>query len=329
MINFGLIGCGYWGPNYLRVIKENNACSLKYCCDVNPEALIPPAAKYNVKTTLDYADVLNDKKIDAVVISTPAAAHYTIVKEALFAGKDVLVEKPMTVSSKEALELVKIAEKKGRILMVGHIFKFNPGINKIKKLIETEKLGKILYANSLRTGLGPVRCDVNALWDLGSHDISIFLYLFDKKPISIIAEGCCFLQDGIEDITSMSIHFEDDVIANTYLSWVEPCKTRKLTIIGDKKAVYFDCTSADSISILNKFAVSREASKKQLTNEALLVQRFRPVEPLKEEFKHFLNCVKERSNPISNGLDGYNVVKVMEAAQRSLKNGGMRIKINS
>lgn len=334
MINFGLIGYGYWGPNYLRTIKDNDECSLEYCCDIRPEMLKVPEQKYKIKTTTNYKDILKDSKINAVVISTTATTHYPIVKEALLAGKDVLVEKPITTSSKEALELARLAEKEKRVLMVGHIFKFNSGVNKVKELIENKEIGNVLYGHAARTGLGPVRQDVNALWDLASHDISIFLHLFKEKPISVSAEGSCFLQKGIEDVVFVTMNFEDSVIANIHACWLDPYKFRKLTVVGDKKMVVFEDTSpTEPIRIFDKGVTYCERGadfaefKTQVRDGDILIPKIKQSEPLKEEFNHFLKCVKERSKPISNGIDGYNVVKILESAQKSLKNSGEKVKI--
>ena len=333
MINFGLIGYGYWGPNYLRTIRDNEECSLEYCCDLKQENLKVPEQKFKIKTTTDYKQVLNDKTIDAVVVSTTASSHYKIVKDALLAGKDVLVEKPITLSSKEALELAEIAEKEKRILMVGHIFKFNSGINKVKEFIEKKEIGNVLYGYAARTGLGPVRQDVNALWDLASHDVSIFLHLLDEKPLSVSAEGACFLQKGIEDIVFINMQFEGGIITNIHASWIDPHKIRKLTVVGDKKMIVFDDTSTEPLRIYDKGVTYCERGvdfaefKTQLRDGDIMIPKFKASEPLKEEFNHFVKCVKEHSKPISDGIDGYRVVKVLELAQKSLKNNGEKIKI--
>jgi len=333
MMNVGIIGLGYWGPNYIRVVNDSADCRLKWCCDKIEKNLGILKGKDNTKTTTDYKEILDDKEVDAVIIATPTETHYKIAKDCLNAGKHVLVEKPLTLNSEEAKELVDLAGKKKKVLMVGHIFIFNEGIRKLKEYIDSKEIGNVLYLHFSRTGLGPIRKDVNTLWDLATHDISMLLYLVNERPLNIIARGECYLQKDIEDVVFMTIECENKVLANFHVSWLDPYKVRTVTVVGDKKMVVFDDISNEPIRLFDKGVSYLERGadygkfKTLLRDGDITSPKIKGEEPLKREFKEFISSIMENRKPLTSGLDGYNVVKAAEAAQKSLKNGNVKVSI--
>lgn len=259
-------------------------------------------------------------------MATPITTHYKLVKECLNHDKDVLCEKPLTVSVEEAEELVRLADKRGRILMVGHIFLFNTGIQELKKLIKEDRLGKIYYIHSKRTNLGPIREDVNAVYDLASHDVSVFSYLLDLQPKNLIAKGEAFLQKGIEDIAFVTFSYPEKILGNIYVSWLDPQKVRQITVVGDKKMVVLDdLNNFEPIRIYNK-GVIREPYYDDfgqfqllLRESEILIPKIKLEEPLRKQNQHFLESIRTRKKPLSDGLSGLQAVKVLSAIQQSLK----------
>lgn len=335
MINIGIIGVGYWGPNYVRIFNELQESNIYVCCDIDSKRLeLVRMINSTIKITNNYTELLTDPQVDAVVVSTPASLHYRITKECLEAGKDVLVEKPMTLNTKEAEELIDIAKGAGKILMVGHTFEFNPGIQNIKEYMDRGDLGDIYYLHFSRTGLGPIRKDVNAMWDLAPHDISILLYLLNEMPVEVSATGQWYIQKGIEDVVFMYLKFPNNVIASVHTSWIDPYKIRKTTIVGSKKMLVFDDTeNLERIKIFDKGVQttgnvdSYGEFRLQLREGDIHIPRVEGGEPLKNEVSHFLKCVIDREVPRTDGKSGLRVVKVLDAAQKSLKNN-MPMKIS-
>ncbi len=334
-MTFGVIGTGYWGPNYVRILATYPKAHIKWCSDLDQKKLSNLKDVYpHVETTTDYKDILDDEDVDAVVICTPTTTHFKITKECLLAGKHALVEKPLTYSSSEAKELTDIARKKGITLMVGHIFEFNPAIQHIKDNIKKQKIGDVMYLHSARTGLGPIRHDVNAMWDLASHDISILLYLIDKKPLDVVARGSSYLKKGNEDVVFINMMFEDRIMANIHVSWIDPSKTRKLTVVGTEKMITFDdIETSEKIRIYDK-GVSYQHPYANFGEFQLLIRdgdinipKIAMKEPLKEQVLHFIDCIQKKCDPLTDGNSGFKVVKVLEAAQESLKNNGSRVEI--
>ncbi len=326
-INLGLIGIGYWGLNYVRIFKEIPSANLLYACDLNRSRL--KLVKKNhpeVKITTNYQEILKKEEIDAVIIATPASSHYQIVKESLKKNKSVLVEKPMTLNSKEACEITELAEKKGLKLMVGHVFEYNQAVIEMKKIINKKELGKIYYLHFTRTGLGPIRSDVNAMWDLAAHDVSILHYLLEETPIRVLAKGKWFIQKEIEDVVFLTLEFKSGVIANIHISWLDPRKKREVTVVGSKKMMVFDdMNPTDKIFLYDK-GVTKELIEGTFDEFQLAIRvgdvfipRIDFKEPLKEECLHFIDCLRKNEKPKTNGWSGYKVVKVLEAAEKSLK----------
>lgn len=336
-INIGIIGCGHWGPNYVRnfsLMPQANVCRVS---DLNSERLAHIKQLYPaVKITKDYKKINSDPSINAVVIATPTVTHYNIARECLHSGKHILVEKPLSVNLKDAAELVELAEKKKRILMVGHTFEYNPAINKMKEFIKNGSLGKVYYLYSTRTNLGPLRSDVNALWDLAPHDISIFSYLLGCQPVRVSAHGAGFLQKGIEDIVFITLYYPQNMIVGIHVSWLNPRKVREITAVGSKRMLVFDdLNSASPICLYNKGVIRKPYSlpyyntfrefKLIIREGKVTIPKIKMKEPLQIECRHFLDCVMHGQEPQSNGRVGLDVVRVLEAIQSSLKDNG-RIK---
>ena len=309
MVGVSLIGCGYWGRNYIKTLLDTEGVKLRWLYNKyeDLEIDLPKGAKF----TKNYNLILEDKETDAVILATPPKTHFDIAKKFLENGKDVLVEKPVTCDSNLALKLHKIAEKNSRVLMVGHIFLYNPAIRVLKEIINggREGLGKILYFYSRRVSLGPIREDISSMWNLAPHDISIINFLTEKVPKRISARGACFLKEGIEDVVDLNLEYDNGISAFVHVGWLEPLKRRDLIIIGDKKTAYFDDT------VPNKIRVFEGLEEKN-------IKIYQKKSPLKQECLHFLECVRERKKPLTDGYNGYVITKILEFAEKSLKNSG-------
>ena len=337
-INVALIGYGYWGPNIARVLSESEDCELKYCADLNNENFSKFSDKYPKVITLNnYQRILKDKEVDAVLIATPTKTHYQVAKDCLNAKKHVFVEKPMTYLADQSRELIDIAKENNLKLMVGHVFLFNPAVRKIKEIINSGEIGSIRHLNFQRRNLGPIRSDVNAMWDLVPHDISMLLYfLDDMKPLTIQASGSTFLRPNIQDVVFMNVRFPDNIIANFVLSWLDPIKIRDITVVGDKKMVFFDDVNlTEKLKIFDKNAdiikKTRDVSYKEwevvLKSGKIHAPQVEQKEPLKEEISHFIDCIRENGYPLTNGESGLRVVEILEAAQESLESDSKLINL--
>lgn len=336
MVNLGLIGLGTWGKNVLRNFNSLTDCKVLVCSDSNPEQIKKIQPNYpGIKFTRNKEEIFQDKNIDAVAIVTPPASHFELVRDALLNDKDVFVEKPMVLDVDKGKEILKLSQNKNKVLMVGHIMEYHPAILKLKELISKGELGKIYYLYATRVNLGKVRDIENALWSFAPHDISIILYLLDKEPLSVTASGQCYIQKdkGIEDVVFMTMYFEDGVMAHIHVSWLDPHKERKLTIVGDKKMVVLDdIQSAEKIRIYDKGVQTKldyntYGEFLSLRTGDILIPKIDSYEPLTAECQHFLKCVKERKIPRSDGKDGLRVLKVLASAQKSLEKGGTPLKI--
>lgn len=311
-MKIGIIGVGYWGKNYARIFNELG--HQLYCCDIDKTKRIK-----GYKFTTDYKQL----EVDAVVVSTPPATHYEITKYCLEAGKDVLVEKPITLNAKEAEELVQIAKEEEKILMVGHTFIYNPAVQKLKDY----DVGDICYLYSERTGLGLIRNDVNSMWDLAPHDISIFLYLLDAMPTEVFAVGHSYLQNDIEDVVFITLKFPNNILANIHVSWLDPYKIRRTTVVGTKKMVVFDdINKLETLKIFDKGVdrtrkVYADYGEFQLSvrDGDVSIPKIEMTEPLKNQCKHFIDCVINRKKPLTDGENGLNVVRILEKAEQKLR----------
>jgi predicted dehydrogenase len=331
MINVGIIGCGHWGPNHVRVFSQLANSRATMCADMSEDRLkliknIAPS----IQTTTNYKDILTNKEIDAVCIATPTNTHYAITKEALLASKHVLCEKPLALLPLECETLSKLAHEKNKILMVGHIFLFNPGITWLKEYIQSNQLGKIFYAYSTRTNLGPFRYDVNAVWDLAPHDISIFNYLFESLPVSVSAKGQKCLGSHLEDLAFATLIYPNNVLVNIHVSWLDPKKVRQLTLIGDKQMVVWDdLDNIGPIKLYDKH-VEKTSVFYETYGEFQLLSREGSItmpsigasEPLKTQAQYFLSCIESQTQPDKvNAQKGHDVVKVLCAIEKSMQDG--------
>ena len=334
MIKVAVIGCGYWGPNLIRNFIQIPESKAEYCCDLDKEKLKRIKSLYpDAKVTRNYQEVLNDPGVEAIAIATPVSTHFGLAKEGLEAGKHVFVEKPLTHTSQEARELIRLARKRGKVLMVGHTFLYTAAVNKLKELIDSGELGDVLYISSQRRNLGLFQDDINVVWDLGTHDISINLYLLndglEEKQCRIVATGQSHFLSENEDVAFITLNFADKVVANLHLSWLDPCKIRNMTVVGTEKMVVYDDTETlEKVKIYDKGVLVPNSHNSfgefQLSYRYgdITIPRLKPEEPLKAELSHFLECIREGKEPLTDGENGYQVVRIIEKINESLKNGG-------
>ncbi len=324
----GVIGCGSWGKNLVRNFRELKA--LKAACDIDEKARQAVRANYpDVPVVDDHRALFQDPAIKAVAISTPAASHHALAKEALLADKDVFVEKPLALVSKDAQELVSLAKHKKKILMVGHILEYHPAIGKMKELIDGGALGKILYIYSTRLNLGKFRHEENILWSFAPHDISIILHLLNEMPRAVAAHGGNYLNPHITDVTVTNLDFPSGTKAHIFVSWLHPYKEQKLVVIGDKKMMMFDDVEAKDklfayshrIDWIDRLPVPHPEKPEPI--------EIPQTEPLRAECEHFLSCLRSRKTPRTNGENGLRVLKILEACQQSLRESGKTRSLNT
>lgn len=326
----GVIGCGYWGPNLVRNFNQLPTSAVKFCCDLDKGRLKHMQALYpNLKVTTRYEDLVEDPEVDAVAIATPVSQHFPIAKACLEGGKHVLVEKPLTGKIAEAEELVSLADKRELVLFTGHTFVYNAAVLKMKELIESRELGEIYYVSSVRVNLGLFQEDINVIWDLAPHDISIMNYLFGCDPVTVCTHAKSYIRAGIEDVAFVVLQYPDNMIAHIQVSWLDPCKIRRTTLVGSNKMLVYDDTSTlEKIRVYDK-GVSIQPhydtfGEFQLAYRFgdIIVPKINDVEPLKSECGHFVDCILNGDVPRSDGRAGLSVVKVVERACESAKLGG-------
>lgn len=334
-VRVGIIGCGYWGPNLVRTFNEIPETSVVAVADLSTSRLDHVRSRYPQieHFTHDFGTFFR-MGLDAVVVSTPLETHFDIVNACLEHGLDVLVEKPITTNTRTALRLVDVAEQNGRILMVGHIGSYNPAVRALKDLIDSGELGEIRYIDAVRVGLGAFHPSFNVVWDLAPHDVAILNYLLGEAPTTVNTRGIACIQDAIEDVAYMTLLFPSGVLAHARMSWLDPRKTRRITVVGSKKmAVYDDLESHEKLKIYDKRVETVVPT--ETFGEYQFAYHYGSVvspyidfeEPLRVECLHFLECVVERKEPLTDGRNGAQVVAVVEAAQHSLKNGGTEVPI--
>lgn len=334
MVTLGLVGAGYWGKNLLRAFSNVNGGNLLYCCDLDRDRL--KAVKRNngsVRITEHYEELIESPEVDAVVIATPSRLHFSLASLALEAGKHVFVEKPLALRSDEAQELLSLSIKQGKKLMVGHLMRYHPAVERMKEMLDRGDLGDVHYIYSSRVNLGIVRQDENALWSLAPHDLSIILYLLDQMPESVSARGQCCLQPGVEDVVFLNLLFSDGKMSQVHVSWLDPHKERKITLVGNKKMIVFDDTEAvEKLRIYDKGVEQAKefnsyAEFLTLRNGDIHIPHLQMEEPLKRECQHFVDCIEKDLVPFTDGQDGLRVVRILETAQESLEKGGVPITI--
>jgi len=330
MLNVALIGYGYWGPNLARNLHQLPACKLVTCCDLDETQLAKVRSLYpGVGTTSDLDAVLNDAGVEAVVIATPARSHFSLVHKALEAGKHVLVEKPIAMASEETETLIKLADEHRRVLMVGHTFEYNPAVLKIKSLIDEGAIGDVYYLYSTRVNLGRVQQDLNALWSIAPHDISIMNFLLGAMPGEVSARGAKYLSGKVEDVVFANLAYPNGVIAHIHASWLDPSKVRKMTIVGSNQMiVYDDIDPEGKVRLYDKGAMQVTGNhvygefQYKLRSGDIYIPRIEMSEPLRNEIAHFVECVVEGRRPRTDGRNGLRVVRVLEAAERSIARHG-------
>jgi len=332
-IRLGVVGCGYWGPNLVRNFRALPECQLKMMCDISKDRLKHLTSLYpEVEAELNFDHMLNGVGLDAVIVATSVKLHYPMAKAALLSGKHVFIEKPMASSSEQCAELVSIARQKGLVLMIGHTFLYSPAVRKIKEIVDRGDLGEIRYICARRLNLGLFQKDINVAWDLAPHDISIILHLLEQFPISVNCRGSAHVTPGIEDVTSMSLTFKNDRSAIIHSSWLDPRKVREMTIVGSKRMiVYDDVALQEKIRVFDArverpphydtFAEFHYAYHYGDTYSPYIKQE----EPLKTECQHFLDCIQHDKEPLTNGSQGTDLVRILEASSQSLKAGGGQI----
>ncbi|MDZ7725180.1 MAG: Gfo/Idh/MocA family oxidoreductase [candidate division KSB1 bacterium] len=333
-MNIAVVGLGYWGPNLVRNIYEAKMCSGIYCCDKDPAKTKTIKTKYpEINITNNYKDILNNQDIEAVVIATPVSTHYPLGLEFLNAGKHVFIEKPFAASTEQANELVNTAEKRNKVIMVGHTFEYSPPVLKIKELIDKNELGDIYYISSSRVNLGLHQKDVSVIWDLAPHDFSCLFFWLNEDPIRISAMGKDYVQKGIPDVAFINLEFPSGSFANVQVSWLAPSKLRRTAIIGSEKMlVYDDTQNVEKVKIYDKgvdYVNPESFGEFQLSYRTgdIISPRLETFEPLNREMQHFVNCCKTGKTPISDGRDGLRVVKALESAEYSLNHNGESVEI--
>ncbi|MCA9751393.1 MAG: Gfo/Idh/MocA family oxidoreductase [Gemmatimonadetes bacterium] len=334
-IGLAVVGTGYWGPNLVRNAAGAPGANLTAICDLDADRLARIGRLYpGTRQTRDFAEVLTAEDVQAIVIATPAASHHDLAKRAMEAGKDVLVEKPLALTVEECRDLVAVAKATNRVLMTGHTFLFNAAVAMIKDRVDSGEIGELLYVYSSRVNLGRVRQDVNALWNVAPHDISIVNHVLGEEPIRVTATGRAYLQPGIEDVAFAVFEYPGGALAHVHSSWLDPSKVRKTTFVGTQKMiVYDDIESEGKVKIYDK-GVRRTGPETEygefqlrLHSGDIYIPKITFTEPLAEEIGHFVRCCRDRSRPISDGRNGLVVVAALEAAQRSMREHGRPVDI--
>ena len=325
----GVIGAGYWGPNIVRNLHEAPGAEAVGVADLSPERLDAISKRFPaVRVTTDYRELLGDPSIDAICVVTPVGTHRKLAEEAFAAGKHVFVEKPLAKTVSDAEAIVRAGERAGKTLMVGHTFVYNPAVVVVKRILESNGIGKVHYLDSQRVNLGLHQFDINVLWDLGPHDVSIALYWLDEEPLWVQCTGACYVQPTIEDVVFLQMGFPSGAIAHAHLSWLAPSKLRTTIVIGSKKMVVYDDNQAvEKVKIYDQGVDKLEGDELRRSYRAgdIHSPRIPMTEALQLEMRDFIDCVREGKKPRSDGEAGLMVVRVLELAMRSLRSGGARV----
>ena len=326
-LRIGVIGCGHWGPNHIRTFSQMKDCTVTAIADANAKRLASVCEMFpQVRGFADHASLLRDGSVDAVVVVTPTKTHFAVVTDALNAGKHVLCEKPLCIDTAEGEALVALAKSRGLVLMVGHIFLFNPGILKVKDLVDRGEVGEVRSLSAVRTNLGPVRSDVNAAWDLASHDIAVFNWLLGSEPIEVQAMGAAFLQPGIEDVVNITLRYPGNVLASIQCSWLDPKKVRQLTLVGSKRMITWDDLALSNPVAIYEKAVETNVEatdygqflRLSMLDGDVHLPKVQAGEPLKAQDAAFVRAVREGNATISDGAFALGVVRALEKVQSAL-----------
>jgi predicted dehydrogenase len=321
VIKVGLAGLGYWGPNLAR--NFDDLAELTWLCDLSPDLLDRFGARYpNARTTSRFDDLLEDESLQAVIVATPVATHYELARRALEAGKHVFVEKPPALSGAEADDLAGLAEERGLVLLPGHLLLYHPAVAKLKELIASGELGDVRYLYGNRQNLGQIRKDENALWSLGVHDLSVILHLIGEEPSEVWARGESFIREGVEDVVFCYLRFPSGVVAHMHLSWLDPHKIRRITVVGrNKMAVFDDMELERKVTVYDKGTEQPSESYGEWRTRTgdIYIPKIPNDEPLRLECRHFLSLVAGDGDPLAAARDGAVVVRVLEQLQHSLE----------
>ena len=321
-VSVGVVGLGYWGPNLARNLAAMPGCELTWCCDGREEARHRFAPVFReARFTAELDDLLADRSLDAVVLATPVPTHASLATRVLEAGKHCFVEKPLAQSVADAQRAVDAAKAAGRVLMVGHLLEYHPGVRKLKEIVDSGELGELHYIYSNRLNLGQLRSDENALWSLGAHDVSVMLHLAGEEPIELSARGESYMRPGIEDVVFGFMRFPSGIAAHLHLSWLDPHKERRFTVVGSKRMATFDDMDIErKVTIYDKgFDESSDSYGEYITRSGdIHSPRLPNAEPLRLECEHFVECVRDGRTPLTDGSSGLRVVRVLEGLQAAL-----------
>lgn len=330
MLSVGIIGCGYWGPNLVRNFSETEGCRVASVCDLRPERLSALQLRYPaIRTTRDYRELVRDSAVDAIAIATPVSTHHDLALEAIRAGKHVLVEKPLAATSEQALRLMEEADRRGRLLMVDHTFIYTGAVRKIKEMVSRGDVGEIYYYDSVRVNLGLFQHDVNVVWDLAAHDLSIMNHILPSRPCAVSATGMSHIPGQPENIAYLTLFFEGRLIAHLHVNWLAPVKVRRTLIGGSQRMiVYDDLEPSEKVKVYDKgvtFNNNAESVYQMLIGYRtgdMWSPQLDITEALKTEAQHFIRCIEGREEPVSGADAGFQVVQILEAATLSMKDRG-------
>ena len=342
MTNVAVVGLGHWGPNLVRVLASLSDVNLSALCDLEANRAETVAKRFcpRARIVKDWWDLTNDREIDAVILATPIRTHFELASALLTAGKHVFVEKPLAQTVQECRTLIDLAERHHRVLMVDHVFEYNAAVQRIKKYLDQGELGRLFYMYSQRVNLGRIQRDISALWSLAPHDVSIMNYWLGQEPLWVTARGFSYLSHGIEDVVFVSMEYPGGVGAHLHLGWLDPRKVRLMTLVGSKKMLVYDDVSLDAkiqiydkgIVQLHDYLEAPEAFAEfqlQIRVGDLVIPTLQLPEPLQTGCQHFIDCIQGRQRPLTDGMTGLRVVRVLEAAEQSLRQGGLRVELRA
>jgi predicted dehydrogenase len=339
-VDLAIVGLGYWGPNLARAAASIRDGRLSAICDADPARLERFSTLYpGAKAYSDLEALLADDSVDAVVLATPVASHFRLAERILQSGRHVLVEKPLAQTAAECVRLIELAREHGTVLMVGHVFLYNAAVRKVKEYVDSGELGEIFYLYSQRLNLGKVRQDVNALWNFAPHDFSIMSYWLGATPDRVSARGYSYVLDNTEDVVFLTADYPGGIGSGVHISWLDPQKVRLMTVVGSRKMIVYDDTQADAKVAVYDKSVSKVGPNElgsfetfgqfQLLHRAgdVLLPKIDFVEPLQVELQHFVECIRDGTNPLTDGRAGLAVVQALEASQRSLRSNGALVDV--
>jgi predicted dehydrogenase len=330
-VRVGIVGMGYWGPNLARNLATLESCELAWCCELDDDKRSHWESSHpGTRFTPDLDDLLTDPDLSAIVVATPGGTHAALAQRVLEAGKNCFVEKPLAHDSQSAERLARIADERGLVLMVGHLLSYHPGVRQLADLIARGELGRVRYVHSQRLNLGKLRADENALWSLGAHDVSVLLELADGEPTEVSARGEAFMRDDVEDVVFAHIRFDSGLVSHLHLSWLDPHKVRRITVVGSERMATLDDMALErKLSIWdNSFASLSDTYGEYITRSGPVHSPMvLNTEPLRLECAHFIECLRTGERPHTDGVAGARVVTVLEALQKSLEQDGASVRV--